>query len=209
MRFGSWILLAVAGCASAPGTSSDYLRFEIGRKWVYEVTNELGAVYRLTEELKGGDVRSLPGEPRVEFRFIYGTPDGMDHDVTKSIYAMARSGAREYYFDGMGWSLWHDPPIPLLPKAVAVGREIAWDGEVEVDKKVAATARVRVEAFETIEGVETVRTLTTYGALPLRVTRWFARGVGLVRMEMRFGEQTMSVRLLSHSAPPVTTGPPG
>ncbi|MHC4955174.1 MAG: hypothetical protein ACYTGZ_15065 [Planctomycetota bacterium] len=168
-----------------------------GRNWVYEFTDPRGAEYRLTEELKGGDVRSLPDQERVEFRFIYGTPAGEKHDVTKSIYAMAKDGPREYYFDAMRWSLWHDPPIPLLPAEVAVGREVRWQGKVEPDnEEIPATAVVRVES---IENADTVRVKTTYGALPLEVTRWFKKGVGLVRMEMRANGKTMSVRLLSYS----------
>ena len=202
-------LLAVAGCASAErnrGVPADYLPFEVGRTWVYEITDDRGAVFRLSTELKGGDVRSMQGEERVRFMFVYGTPANANHDITKSIYALPSTGPCEYYFDAMTWSLWHKPPIPLLPPVVAVGNEIAWLGKVEYDDdEIEATAQVRVDGIETVAtpsgAIETVRTRTVYKSVPLVVTRWFARGVGLVKMEMQVAGTTTSARLLSYAPP--------
>jgi len=202
-------LLLASGCASAArdlDAASDYLPFEIGRTWVYEITDERGAVFRLATELKGGDVRSMQGEERVRFMFVYGTPAGIDHDITKSIYALPSTGPCEYYFDGMTWSLWHKPAIPLFPPVVAVGNEIAWRGKVKYDDdELEATAQVRVDGIETLQtpsgALESVRTRTVYKSVPLVVTRWFARGIGLVKMEMQAAGTTTSARLLSHASP--------
>jgi hypothetical protein len=179
------VLVVLSACAAAPrvlGTAHDFVPLETGRTWTYDVADEDGRKIRIAAESKGGDMRSLPGEPRVRFQFVYGTLTGKDHDGPKSIYALSRDGPREFYFDAWLWSLWHGPPIPLLPAEVRVGNEVRWEGRVEPEnEEVPATAVVRVEA---VEG-ETVRTTTTYTGLPLEVRRWFTRGVGLVRMEVR------------------------
>jgi hypothetical protein len=212
-----WLLMILAGCTHGTsattrshGVARDYLPFEKGRIWVYEISDPSGKVFRLSAKVEGGDVRSLNGEDGVRYQFVYGTPAGKRHDVTKSIYALPRAGPCEYYFDAMRWALWHNPPIPLLPADIVVGREISWQGLVEYgDEEIKATARIRVEGIESVDtstGVlETVRTRTVYDALALDVTRWFARGVGLVKMEVREGTVAVGVRLLSHAAP----APPG
>jgi hypothetical protein len=140
----------------------------------------------------------------VNFRFVYGTPAGVDHDVTKSIYALPSTGPCEYYFDAMTWSLWHDPPIPLLPPAVAAGQETTWSGRVEYDdEEIPTNARIRVERIESVElesgPLPAVRTVTVYESVPLVVTRWFAKEIGLVRMEMRVADSTVLVTLLSYA----------
>ena len=212
MRSTCWFvpfLLLAADCASTGRNwrvAREYLPFEIGRTWVYEITDDRGAVFRLSTELKGGDVRSMQGKERVRFMFVYGTPAGIDHDITKSIYALPCTGPCEYHFDAMNWSLWHKPPIPLLPPVVAVGNEVAWQGKVKYDdEELGAAAQVRVDGIETMEtpsgALEIVRTRTVYKSVPLIVTRWFARGIGLVKMEMETAGTTTSARLLSHSAP--------
>ncbi|MHC4932201.1 MAG: hypothetical protein ACYTGV_08440 [Planctomycetota bacterium] len=208
-----WFLLIVAGCAygthaTAPsgGAASDYLPFERGRTWVYEVRDPAGKVFRLSAKVEGGDVRSLNGDEGVRFQFVYGTPEGARHEVTKSIYALPSTGPCEYYLDAMRWALWHDPPIPLLPSEVVVGREVSWKGLVEfADGEIATTARIQVKEVElllTPAGMrETARTRTTYDALDLEVTRWIARGIGLVRVEVRAGDEEVGMRVLSHLAP--------
>ncbi|MHC4409302.1 MAG: hypothetical protein ACYS0E_07460 [Planctomycetota bacterium] len=205
------LLLAATGCASKTadatriyGSAGDYLPFRTGQSWVYEIRDGKGSATRLTAVLKGGDTRSIQGGERVRFRFVYGTPAGMDHDVTKSIYALPSTGPCEYYFDAMTWSLWHDPPIPLLPPVVAAGNETTWSGKVEYDDdEIAATARIRVERIESVElesgPLPAVRTVTVYGSVPLVVTRWFSKNIGLVRMEMRVADSTVLVNLLSYA----------
>ncbi|MHC4939992.1 MAG: hypothetical protein ACYTHK_13570 [Planctomycetota bacterium] len=201
-----FILLAVLSACAAPadpGRAGDFMPLDEERTWTYELVDAKGGVMRIVAVARGGDVRELPGEPRVRFRFVYGTPAGMDHDVTKSIYALSRHGPREYYFDAAGWSLWHDPPIPLLPEEVAVGHSVGWTGLVEYDKdEIPAKASIRVEGAEAVrigdKDIETVRVRTVYRDLPLEVRRWFARGIGLVRLEVRVPSGVLVARLISH-----------
>jgi hypothetical protein len=200
-----WLVLALAACTGPGrqlGTPADFMPLDTGRTWSYAIADGAGRAFRLAAVSKGGDMRSLPGEPRVPFRFVYGTPAGADHDVTKSIYALSRDGPREFYFDAMVWSLWHNPPIPLLPADVAVGSEVRWEGLVEyAADEIQAVATIRVEATEPVDTPagrrEAVRIRTTYGALPVEVRRWFVRDIGLVRMEVRVNGQLRSARLVA------------
>ncbi len=200
-------LLLLGACNSTPPVVeqvADYLPFEDGRTWVYEISTTDAGTYSLSNKSIGRDVRSLHDEERVVFKFVYGTPAGMDQDITKSIYALRAVGPCEYYFDAMTWALWHDPPIPLIPAGVAVGSEVDWAGKVEFDaNKTPARARILVDARERLETpaglLDTLRVQTSYEGRELEVTRWFARGIGMVRVEARGEGQTSSAALVSHS----------
>jgi len=211
---GWLVAAALSSCGTTTsqvtlGAADEYLPFEEGRTWQYEISDAKGRSFRLATVLQGGDVRTMAGEEGVRFVFVYGTPAGADHDVTKSIYALPRGGPCEYYFDAMLWSLWHDPPIPLLPTVVAIGEEVGWQGAFEYgDEELPARARVRIEGIESLAmptgSLDTVRVRTDYEGHPVVVTRWFARGVGLVRIRMRVAGSTVGATLLSHTNPPPT-----
>jgi len=195
-------LLFLIGCATAvEHRPADYLPFEIARSWVYEIEDGSGSPFELSTQVLGGDIRDLADEEGVEFQMVYGRPKGAEHDITKSIYALASAGPREFYFDAMNWSLQHDPPIVLIP----VDGESAWTGTVALSREgVETRALVRVEGTENLKigtkTVEVVRVRTTYSGSELVVTRWFARGIGLVKMEVLGTSRTLGVRLLRYGS---------
>jgi len=182
MGRGSVAFLVLLACAAAP--EGAYLPLDVGRRWTYEVRIEGYEPFVLATELKGGDVRDLDGAGRVFFPMVYGTRPGGDPDVTKSVYALAPDGPREFCFDALWWSVEHDPPIPLT-------RDAAWEGTVRLGSgAVETTARVRVEE----RGGE-LRATTTYAGAPLVIARTFRRGAGMTRFEARGIERPVSLRL--------------
>ena len=196
-------LVILIGCAGRiHGSPADYLPFEVNRSWVYEIEDGTGKPFELSTRVLGGDLRDLADEQKVVFQMVYGRPDDSDHDITKSIYALALAGPREFCFDAMTWKLEHEPPIVLFP----VDGDAPWTGTVLLNRTGhVATARVCVDATERVKladlTVEAVRVRTTYDGAPFAITRWFARGVGLVKMELLDGNRTYRVRLLRYGSP--------
>ncbi|MHC4452743.1 MAG: hypothetical protein ACYS0E_21815 [Planctomycetota bacterium] len=185
------IPLFLAACAtqpSEPPSPAEFAPFEIGRQWNYELRLRGYVPEPFAARVGGSDVRDLDDEERVDFIFVYGRPGDADHNMTKSIYAMASDGPREFYFDTLSRRLKHEPPIPLLPSGI----RSTWEGTVSIDRKpTKTTARIEVTA---LEGGDQVRTVTTYEAIPLKITRWFGRGKGLVRVELQErGEVTLEL----------------
>jgi len=202
-----WMLLFAVGCAAPKyADSADYLPFEKDRAWVYSVKEEGTAAFTLHTRAYGSDVRSLEGERRVEFRFVYGRPDGMDQDVTKSIYAMASDGPREFHFSAWSWSIAHEPPIPLLPASFERGKTTEWKGVVEYrDERYETTAQIRVAGMQFVETpfaeLNCILVITDYGAGKLRVHRWFAPGVGLVEVKITGDAGKAVASLISYKPP--------
>jgi len=196
VRFASLLLLLPA-CA-APAAKGEWLPFAEGTRWTYAVrtADEAVTVHMVCE---GGDVRTLDGAD-TRYEFVYGRPEHMGHDATKSIYAMAPDGPREFYFDGFALRLLHDPPLPLLPAGV---KAWTWTGTLGLgNDERAAIAHVTVEGPETVTvpagTFRALRVRAEYDAPVHAITRWYARGVGLVRMEIA-GAEPATVELVAHT----------
>jgi hypothetical protein len=184
---------------------------EEGRRWTYEATQGTERL-RIAYVALGGDVRRLPDARDVSFRFVYGTPEGFDHEAAKSIYALAPAAPRLFYLDAMLWGVQFDPPVPMLPEAPTVGAAWEWSGSLDVDREARRThARIEVEALEAVVvpagTFETLRVRQRHDPGPIEVTSWYAKDVGLVRFELWEGdarEPDLARRLvlLEHSAPP-------
>jgi hypothetical protein len=186
---------------------------EEGRSWTWEIRGSESAL-RLRHVRKGGDVRNLEPFGRVRYDFTYGALEGETHEVAKSIYARVPGGPRLYYFDAFVFATWFDPPLPLLPEEPRVGREWTWEGRAEFrasDDRIPTVARLRVTAREEIgvpAGVfRTIRVEQVHEEPPVRITRWFAPGVGLVREEQVLervdgAPESRTFVLVAYSAPP-------
>ncbi|MEM8884971.1 MAG: hypothetical protein AAGD14_12940 [Planctomycetota bacterium] len=199
----AWLpLLLLVGCASPSlGTAGELCPLTEGQQRVYEIRDERQRVVRLDTRRVGGDVRRLGDQESVPFVFVFGTPDGMEHPTHKWIYAMPADGPRAFHFDALGRSLQHDPPIPLFPGSIEKGAEFIWIGTVTANRvptRTSATIRIAGRETLTVRGtaMETVRVETTYGGADLEVTRWFARDMGVVRMEIRAEPQRLEMVLV-------------
>ena len=199
------VLPILAGCRTAaqPLPPDGWFPLADGTRWVYEVRNG-ERVERHDMKATGGDVRTLEGA-EVPYRFVYGRPPWADHDITKSIYAVPEAGAREFYLDASAWSLWHDPPVALLPPRPAVGAAWAWEGRFEYEAgERDASAAMTVEALEEIEvpagRFSALRVRSTYDD-GVVVVRWFARGVGCVRLDVEGGSRPRGMKLVEYALP--------
>jgi len=173
--------LVLVSCAAPPPPPRPAFPLDEGRRFHLAVRIEGERPYGIEARIFGGDVRSLPDAEDVPFVFVYGTPDGYDDEIVKSIYAQAPDGPREFYLDLLRWRAQHEPPIPLLPSRVEAGAETAWSGSFTVDREpVAKSATVRIESIDR-DGTIVVR--TTYADSPAAITRTFRRGVGMTRFE--------------------------
>jgi len=211
------LLLGLGACATTPGGPEEpgaYVPMELQRHWTYEFGTADGRSETYAMTVLGGDVRSLPDEAGVVFRMVYGRPVHGSDWISKSIYALRAAGTCEFHFAAPSWSLEHEPPIPLLPAAVEVGAAVEWSGILSEDGvRSPSEALVRVEAFERHESpgnepgaapdeLAVVRVVTTYSDRPLQVRRWFAAGVGLLRMEVTGAGPRRTVVLTGFAAPP-------
>jgi hypothetical protein len=203
------LFLLAAACASEPIDPASYLPMEEGRSWTFEV-REGGRRFRLRHVQQGGDVRELEPFGRIRYDFTYGTPEGEDHEMSKSIWARTPGSPRLYYFDAFTWSSWFDPPLPILPDEPRVGSEWTWAGKVDFDypDEVPSTARLTIVAEEEVEvpagRFRAIRVEQVHEDPPVRVTRWLAPGVGLVREVQVLrgadgGEERRSVELTEWS----------
>jgi hypothetical protein len=187
------LAIAAASCGrdSSPpvslGRAADWFPLDEGRRWTYEAwdgSERMVIAYRSF----GGDQRQLAGVGPTRFQFVYGTPEGFDHETTKSIYAMAPDGPRLFHLDAMLWGVGFDPPLPLLPPEPRLGAVWEWSGTAQPDREpVSSAARLEIVALEpvvvpagTCEAIQ-VRQVHDRGGL--EVDTWYARGVGLVRCE--------------------------
>jgi hypothetical protein len=188
---------------------ADYLPLASGTRWTYEFY-EGDRTLRIETVREGGDMRDLEGEGRVRFDFVYGSLEGLE-SATKSIYAMAASGPREFYLDGFIWRLYHEPPIVLLPEDVRSSTEWNWAGNLELeDFEGRATASLTVDGPEEVVvpagSFSALRVRAVYDPAELVITRWYARDVGLVEIEVALGAGAgagvrRGARLLDHSRP--------
>lgn len=208
--------LCIAACASAGGDpkrldAEAYLPMEEGRSWTFEVRSD-SAPFRLRHVRIGGDRRDLKPYGSIRYDFTYGTVEGEEHDVAKSIYARTPGAPSLYYFDAFVWSSWFDPPLPLLPADATIGTSWTWTGNVEFDELQAtgASARLRIEAEEEVAvpagTFRAIRIEQIHEEPAVRVTRWLAPGVGLVREEQVLddperGTRRRSVELTAFSVP--------
>ncbi|MHC4473606.1 MAG: hypothetical protein ACYS99_21910, partial [Planctomycetota bacterium] len=188
---------------------ADYLPFAAGTRWTYEFF-EGDRTLRIETVREGGDVRGLEGEGRVRFDFVYGSFEELE-SATKSIYAMPASGPREFYLDAFMWRIYHEPPIPLLPEEVRPAAEWTWSGQLEIeDFEGRASARLTLGGPEEVVvpagTYSAVRVRAVYDPADLVITRWYARGVGLVKLAVVLGTEAEAgvrrgARLLAYSKP--------
>ena len=161
----------------------DFIAIEEGRSWTYKVT--VAKNTRIFDcKCEGGDVRTLDGI-QTRYQFVYGRTEGFDGYVTKSIYAMAESGPREFFIDDFSGGFLHDPPVQLLPKKIEVGATWSWNGQfARGDKKITGTAQLEITSIEQNDfggdWLDVVRVRESFDNSPIRITRCFARDVGLV-----------------------------
>lgn len=189
MRWMPLVILLTACASPKLGETGEYLPFEVGRAWDYRINEDGEPEFLLTTHARGWDVRSLPDERKVRFQFVYGRPESVDQDVTKSIYALASDGAREFHFSAWSWAIGHEPPIPLLPAKREGKREASWSGVVEYrGEKHETTATIRVEGIQVVETpmgeLNCILVTTRYDAGKLVVRRWLARGIGIVEIKI-------------------------
>ncbi len=135
----------------------------------------------------GGDRRDFGEEKRVPFVFAYGTPGGVDHATTKSIFAQSATGPHQLISDFAPFVLHYTPPIRLLPASFSFGDTWAWDGKLGWRGQThASPATVTVDGAETLTlatgDVDAVHTIENHPAHKLEVHRWFAVGMGLVQI---------------------------
>ena len=189
-------IAVVASCSTAP-VPGEYVALEAGRRWTYEVF-EGEQSRRIAMIAVDGDVRELDGR-RTDYDFVFGTLDTMDHMGTKSIYAMPATGPREFYFDGWDWRLGHEPPVVLVSRG---DREWNWEGTLEFDDfEGPARATLRMDGPVSVVvpagAFDAYRIRAIYEPCDLAITRWFVRGVGLVRMDVKSDGIDRGVRLLA------------
>lgn len=214
------LVLAIGACGSPEGAGTASIRaevgegplfpFEPGRRWTY-TARWVGRSWLVDATRNGGDVRELDGE-QVDYDFVYADLDDEMRDVMKSIYAMAPAGPREFYVDAFHVRLEHEPPVPILPpEEPAPGQTWTWTGSLmtsfreKTTHELTTTLRViGVEEVATRDGPrKAVRIDET--AQDLRISRWFAPGVGMARLEVesRLDEQPEHFELvLQRAAPP-------
>jgi len=210
------ILACAAVCASCGeetlppahlGPPESWIPLAEGRRWTHEAREGTEKTTIACRSF-GGDVRDLADRANVRFQFVYGVPEGYDHDVTKSIFALPPDGPRLFYLDAMLWSLGFDPALPLLPPEPRVGDSWEWSGSLDLDRDPApARARLEVEARETVRvpagSFDALRVRLDAGSGRV-VTCWYARDVGLVRCDVaraNAAEPERSLVLVSWEAP--------
>lgn len=199
------LILSASGCgdeARAPGAEPQsavdpvaalfaegpLFPLENGTRWTYAA--RMGErTWEVRSKKVGGDVREREGR-RIRYEFTYADLDDERRDMMKSIYALPPEGPEEFYLDAFSFSLYHNPPVPLLPSEPGVGARWTWTGMFEIEpwavegRELTTTLEVKgVETLDTKAGrFEAVRIDETHENL--RISRWFAPDVGMVRLEV-------------------------
>ncbi len=183
----------------APSLPAAYTPLAQGSRWTYRVTQGATAI-AITYTRKGGDVRHRAGVA-VRYLFLYGDSTEMGEMQAKSIYASPGAGLEEFFVDGLLTSMQHDPPVPLMPSTM-VGTSWEWSGKLALNhNQVSSRSTLRVAARErlTVGGVayDTLRVEERVEPDSLRITRWFAKGVGMLRLAVEAGERSFRMELTS------------